>query len=245
MQPKRIYNFDLGFELPGGVSWQNQAKPGKAQLFELFSIFISMKNVQTIIFDLGGVIINTKTDKEWLEEDLLPNFDKAALEKLFIENFFKHFETGVISTPEFIRIMKTIAVDKEKSVDKIREHWNGILLDIPQERIDLLHSLKNKYRLILSSNTNAIHLEEIQKYMGAKFGEDVLENTFHKCYYSHKMGIRKPHKEYFEMILEKEKLTAANCLFLDDRPENLVEPSKLGIPTTLVDKDITQLLAEF
>ena len=204
-----------------------------------------MREVQTIIFDLGAVIINTKTDKEWLEEDLLPNFEHEPLEQLFLQNFFKHFETGQIPVSEFIRTMKGIAVDKEDSVEKIIKHWNGNLKDIPVERVELLRRLKTKYKLILASNTNALHHEAIQKYMEEKFGEDILENNFHASYFSYKIGLRKPHREIYELIIQEQHPEPAHCIFLDDRPENLIEPSLLGIPTLLVDKDITHLLADY
>lgn len=204
-----------------------------------------MKEVQTIIFDLGGVIINHKSDKAWFEEDLLPNFEQEALDKLYLENYFKHFELGQVSVPDFIRTLKAIAVEKEDSIDKVVGHWNGSLQDILEERVQLLRRLRTRYKLILASNTNALHHEWIKKYMGAKFGEDILENNFHASYFSYHMGLRKPHREFFEHILDNEHLEPAYCLFLDDRPENLVEASKLGIPTLLADREITHLLSDY
>jgi putative hydrolase of the HAD superfamily len=198
----------------------------------------------TIIFDLGGVIINTKTDKEWLEENLLKVFQKEPLGQLMLQNYLKHYETGKITTAEFIRKMKEIA-NEDCTLDQIIKNWNGILKDIPEERVTMLQRLKSKYRLILMSNTNEIHLEAIEKYMQEKFGRDILKENFHHCYYSFEAGYRKPHKEFHEYVLQKENLNPESCLYIDDRQENLVEPSKLKIRTQLADREIVEILKDY
>jgi putative hydrolase of the HAD superfamily len=204
-----------------------------------------MEGLETIIFDLGGVIIDVKSDKEWLEEDLLPIFQRDQFEQLFTNNFFKHFETGKVSAQDFIKKLKSIALDQNCTSETILIHWNALLKEIPQQRIDLLKRLKEKYRLILISNTDEFHLSAVQQYMRQKFKEDILTNYFHHCYYSFQVGLRKPHREIYDLVIQHEQLHVSNCLFLDDKSANLVEPSKLGIPTLLIDREVTELLAKY
>jgi epoxide hydrolase-like predicted phosphatase len=194
-----------------------------------------MQNIQTLIFDLGGVIINLKTEQEWLEEDLLPNFQPEKLQSLQQQQYFQQFETGNVSVPDFTKQLKEIAVNKNITEDEVVHHWNGILKDIPKHRVDVLKQLSKKYKLILLSNTNHIHMDFIRNYMVAEFGEDILQENFHTCYYSQEIGLRKPHKEIYEFVLQQQGITASGSLFLDDKPENLSEPEKLGIHTFLVD----------
>ena len=194
-----------------------------------------MQCVKTLIFDFGGVIINLKTEQEWLEEDLLPNFYPEQLQALQQQGLFQEIETGKISAEEFIQQLKSIAINKSISDEEIIRHWNGILKDIPKYRLDLLNELKKKYKLILLSNTNHIHKEKFCHDMIRKFGEDILEANFDTVYYSHNIGLRKPHKEIYEFILQKDCLNAEACIFFDDRNENLIEPEKLGIQTILVE----------
>ena len=202
-----------------------------------------MKNIQTIIFDLGGVIINLKSEKEWLEDYLLLNFHAEKLQQLQRNNFFHNFETGKIAVPDFILQLKNSAIDQNISDEQIIRNWNGILKDIPKHRIEFLQQLKLKYRLILLSNTNHLHMNAIREYMIQKFGEDVLESTFHRCYYSQEIGLRKPHKEIFHYVLKSENIMASDCLFLDDKNENLLEPDKMGIRTKLMSGDISEMVA--
>ena len=202
-----------------------------------------MNKIQTIIFDLGGVIINIKQDKLWWEQDILPYFNHEKLQELYLQNFFKFFEAGKITPTEFVNKLKEIAIDKDITNEKIIRHWNGQLKDIPEERVELLKRLKENYRLILTSNTNDFHLKAIRKYTEEKFGKDILDDLFHACYFSHEVGIRKPHKDFYELIIKKQNLQPENCLFVDDKPENLVEPSTFGITTLLADREVTELLA--
>jgi epoxide hydrolase-like predicted phosphatase len=197
-----------------------------------------MQNIQTLIFDLGGVIINLKTEQEWLEEDLLPNFQPERLQSLQQQQYFQQFETGNVSVPDFTQQLKEIAVNKHITAVEVVHHWNGILKDIPKHRVDVLKQLSKKYKLILLSNTNHIHMDFIRNYMIAEFGKDILQENFHTCYYSQEIGLRKPHKEIYEFVLQQQGIKASESLFLDDKPENLSEPEKLGIHTLLVDKDI-------
>ena len=194
-----------------------------------------MQTIQTLIFDLGGVIINLKTEQEWLEEDLLPNFQPEKFQSLQQKQYFQQFETGNVSVPDFKQQLKEIAVNKNITEEEVVHHWNGILKEIPKHRVDVLKQLSKKYKLILLSNTNHIHMDFIRNYMVAEFGKNILQENFHTCYYSQEIGLRKPHKEIYEFVLQQQGITASESLFLDDKPENLSEPEKLGIHTFLVD----------
>jgi putative hydrolase of the HAD superfamily len=187
-----------------------------------------MQTIQTLIFDLGGVLLNLKRENDWLEENLIPNFHPEKLQMLQQNNFFNQFEKGKVSEQDFIQQMKNIAFGREISEERIIQHWNKVLLEIPQNRIDLLKSLSEKYKLVLLSNTNSIHLQHIRKYMQQTFNENILEAIFDACYYSHEIGLRKPDKEIYEFVMKDQNMGSGEILFLDDKAENLKEPRKLG-----------------
>ncbi len=193
-----------------------------------------MQNISTLIFDFGGVILNLKTEKEWLEEDLLPNFHPEKLLQLQRNNFFHQFEKGKVSEQDFIQQLKNISLNNETSQELIIQNWNSVLLEIPQYRVDLLKRLSEKYKLVLLSNTNSIHLKHIRKYVQQTFNENILEAIFDTCYYSHEMGVRKPDKEFYAFVMREQQIEPEEVLFLDDKAENLIEPQKLGWQTMLV-----------
>jgi len=190
---------------------------------------IKLKNFKNIIFDLGGVILNINY-----------NLTAEAFKKLGIKNYnelytqfnqislFDDLEIGKISSNIFrtkIKELCKISIS-DSEIDKA---WNAMLLDFPKERLDLLNKLKNKYRLFLLSNTNEIHLIDYQKQLQEKFNIRNLGEFFEKEYYSHIVGLRKPNKEIFEMVLKENDLIASETLFIDDSIQHIEGAKLVGI----------------
>ena len=200
-----------------------------------------MNAISTLIFDFGGVIINLKTETDWMQQDLFPNYHTESLIKLSASGFFNKWEEGKISAEEFLQQMQSIAIDKEITHEIIKQHWNAILKDIPVHRVELLKQLKQQYRLILLSNTNTIHVEAFEQYIIETFGENILQTNFQTVYYSQEIGMRKPNREIYEFVLEQQGIHASEVIFFDDKEENLTEPKKSRWKTVLVDRDITEL----
>ena len=198
-------------------------------------------NHKKIIFDLGAVIIDLKSESDWWKEDLFPNFNQEQLEKLFKEGFFHDFETGKISTTDFVKVMESIKINPDIAVEKA---WNGILKTIPKHRIDLLNCLKENNQVYLLSNTNTIHTKTIHESLEFDFGMNIFDTIFDIQFYSQLVGMRKPNTEIYEHVQQTiGDSNSANFIFLDDKPENLIAPKKLGWQTILVDRDISELIA--
>jgi len=55
--------------------------------------------------------------------------------------------------------------------------------------------------------------------------------------------MRKPHKDIYEYVLNKEHLIPEETLFIDDSAQNLVPAKELGINTYLmkIDEELTTL----
>lgn len=193
-----------------------------------------MKHKSTLVFDFGGVIINLKTEHDWLYQDLMPNFEQELLLQLHLSGYFRDLEIGKIATTDFLSKMEAIATPENKTEQKVRQHWNAILQDIPKHRVELIKRLKENYRLILLSNTNAIHVQSFQQYMMHTFGTDILQDNFHTVYYSQEIGIRKPNNEIYEFVMEQQGITPEEIIFFDDKAENLIAPKKLGWTTVQV-----------
>lgn len=198
-------------------------------------------NHKKIIFDLGAVIIDLKSESDWWKEDLFPNFNQEQLEKLFKEGLFHDFETGKISTADFLKVMEDIKINSVIAVEKA---WNGILKTIPKHRIDLLYRLRENNQVYLLSNTNTIHTKTIHESLEHDFGVNIFDTIFDIQFYSQLVGMRKPDAEIYEHVQQSiGDSNSANFIFLDDKPENLVEPRKMGWQTILVDRDIFELIA--
>jgi glucose-1-phosphatase len=200
-----------------------------------------MEGIKNIIFDLGGVILNLDNGRT---EQAFTNMGVKDFRSYFslgyAASFFKDYEVGKISDREFIDALRKLvgtaipgaelpsargsnsgALDPVVSDDAVIDAWNALLLDFPAERIALLKKLRQRYRLFLFSNTNALHLEAFKQTYRAAFGEAELDDHFERAYYSHLLGMRKPDKLPFEHIIKENNLEPSETLFVDDALVNV------------------------
>ena len=188
-----------------------------------------MKNIKSIIFDLGGVLLNISYQNTIDEfEKLGVDNSSAFYSKKSQTNIFNLLETGEVSENELIREIQSSC--KSATRKQIIFAWNSMLLDLPKNRTNLLENLKEKYQIFLLSNTNAIHIKELKIRLGeVKYSK--FYNLFNKVYYSHEIGVRKPHSEAFRLVLNENNLEEKEVLFIDDSPQHIGGAKELGIHT--------------
>jgi len=104
-------------------------------------------------------------------------------------------------------------------------------LDIPKERIELIHKLTKTHNVYLLSNTNQIHYPFIEGYVKANFKSLDFNSLFKKVYLSHEIKLRKPNKAIFEFVLKDADLIAEETFFIDDSEEHIATAKSLGIKT--------------
>lgn len=188
-----------------------------------------MSEIKNIIFDLGGVIINLDIPKTIAEFNKLSGRPfEAIYTQLQQTPIFDDFDKGQISEEKFFEEIKRllqVAVTKEQLLNA----WNAMLLDFPLRRLELLKSLKTKYRLFLLSNTNETHVTEFEKQLHRIHGYKNLEPFFEKVYYSCLINMRKPDVEIFEFVLRENKLEPEETLFIDDSPQHIEGALQTGI----------------
>lgn len=183
---------------------------------------------KNIIFDLGGVLLNIDINKT---RDAYKTMGLHNIEEYFrlghASSFFKDYEKGNISDDEFIDGIEKLTGGKDIK-QQITNAWNAMLLDFPEERVNWLKELKNKYRLFLFSNTNALHLSSFQQSFQNVYAFP-MDELFEKAYYSHVVQVRKPDAAAYEIVLNENRLQPAETVFIDDALINVEAANKVGI----------------
>lgn len=193
--------------------------------------------IKALIFDFGDVFLN---------------LDKAAtsreLKRLKIPEFTDHllglneeYEKGLLTSEEFIAAYQREFQHLEPH--DFTKSWNAILLDFPQYRLNFLKELarEGKYKLILLSNTNNIHIDWVKENI--PFFEE-FKNCFDAFYLSQEINLRKPDASIYEFVLHKHHLMPHEALFIDDTPANTEAAAKIGIHTWNInpaEEDVTDL----
>lgn len=172
------------------------------------------------IFDMGGVVTNT------FKMDSL--YQKLGISK---EEFFKicqedskiwpDFQNGFIDAKEFWNSFNKSTQGKIPPVknDLFRLTFHP---SKNMETIALIKELKAAgHRLVCGTNTIQSHWENHMERGDYSF--------FNQTYASNKIGISKPDKEFFNVILEAEGYEPKDTFFTDDRIENVLAAGEVGI----------------
>lgn len=205
-----------------------------------------MSEIKHIIFDLGGVIINLDIPRTIAEFN---KFSERPFEAIYTQlqqtPLFDEFDKGQVSEEKFFNEIKCL-LRVPVSNGQLLDAWNAMLLDFPGHRLELLKTLKTKYRLFLLSNTNETHIAEFEKQLLLAHGYKNLEPFFEKVYYSCRINMRKPDTEIFEFVLKENKLKPEETLFIDDSPQHIEGALKTGIKANFLvkGKEVETLLRE-
>ena len=196
-----------------------------------------MKNIDNIIFDLGNVILNIDYQNtiDAFKKIGVPNAS-SFYSKSSQLNIFNQLETGHISKQNFILEIQKIV--PKASASQIINAWNAILQDLPNERLEILKNIKDKFSIFLLSNTNSIHIEKIINKLGEKKYEEFY-NLFEKVYYSHEVKLRKPNADIFKLVIKENCLSIKNTLFIDDSIQHIESAKKIGLKTYHLDGNKT------
>lgn len=188
-----------------------------------------MKEFKNLIFDIGDVIVDIDFSITIAAFQKLATVDFSEIISYSTQHhLFDQLETGKLTAQQFRNELKAF-LKPGITDEEIDAAWNSILVDYPEPKFKLLKELKLRYKTFALSNTNEIHVATFNRAVKEKFGAKDFESFFHRAYYSNQIGFRKPQKEMYECILQKENLNPSDTFFVDDKAENVEAANNLGI----------------
>ena len=204
-----------------------------------------MKDIKVLLFDLGGVVIDIdpsitinalKSMSKKSSEDFNALDYKYYKEESSLLNFFFEYEKGNINDDKFRDGIRKFA-NFDLSNDKIDHIWNYVIVKINKDLLDIVLSLKNRYKIMILSNTNFIHKVYYDKLVVDIYGKN-LKQLFDKVFYSYEIRSRKPELEIYQKVIDESSYSGKEILFFDDMKKNLEIPEIIGMKTYHVE-DIT------
>jgi putative hydrolase of the HAD superfamily len=204
-----------------------------------------MKNrpdVDFVIFDLGNVLIDIDYHKSMdLMKSALHTSMHDKVDACYAAEFHKAFEKGQLSSAEFRQEFRHY-FQTNWSDAEVDYYWNSLLGPIPAHRLDLVRQLKTQYQVGILSNTNEIHIEAVYTQLQSEHNLPNFDPVFDWVFYSHEMGLAKPHQDIYQQLLLELGTTANRVLFFDDLKANVDGAASIGIhavqvtgPTTIFD----------
>lgn len=171
--------------------------------------------IKAIIFDLVGVLAFQKKDH-------VPS-GKDEINAFCIERLFNHIDDQKLIADIKSQLNLT-NVEIDKALPYIPSRF-----ELFSPLWNLLPKLKEKYRLAIVNNGNAIALN----HWKSKFDFSPFELFIN----SGEEGIRKPDPEIFLLTCRKLGVKPEECLFMDDTWENIESAQKLGMKTIWWEKE--------
>ena len=182
--------------------------------------------MNTIVFDLGGVIINLNVPrcvanfKRLMGEENVRNVlgidddgEGVVAVSAATRQLMHDYEYGNITTENFLRTLQEFCY-AGTTLEQIREAWMSMLDELPQDRLDYIAELRQKgYRTILLSNSNEMHWDPIWEQYG-------LGRYFDQVFASHHLHMAKPNQEIFDYVVRNAQVDSAHTIYVDDLDKN-------------------------
>ncbi len=183
---------------------------------------IAIMKIEAILFDLGKVIVDF--DFQTMFRQLCGFCSKPAeeFEQVFVDpEWALRYEQGLITTREFYEHLCECG-GLEMELSEFCRIWSSIFAKELLVSEALLHELKQRYPLILVSNTNEAHANYIRQNYS-------ILDYFDEKIFSFEVGCMKPDRRIYECAIEASGKPAQALFFTDDRPENIDGARQLGI----------------
>jgi putative hydrolase of the HAD superfamily len=176
---------------------------------------------RAVIFDLGKVLIDFDFSRGYRAlEGLCPHSIAEIRRRLASTDLVERFETGLVDPHDFVsQLGKLLSLDIGYS--EFCGIWSSIFGDalLPEP---LLADLATRYRLVLLSNTNAIHYEALCR------SYPLLDYFQHRVL-SFEVNAMKPATKIFERAIEAADCAPEQCFYTDDIAAYTEAARNLGI----------------
>jgi glucose-1-phosphatase len=178
--------------------------------------------VKALIFDLGRVLVNVDFEMGYSRMAALSGLSlEEVRDRLQSSRLGYAFESGLMPPHEFAaRVSELMGVSP--SFEEFGEIWYSVFHEgplIPEEFIARLHE---RYRLVLLSNTNALHYEMLEPRLPAL-------KHFDAYTLSYKLGAQKPAPAIYRDAVVKAGCDPGECFYTDDINEYIDGAKAAGI----------------
>lgn len=178
--------------------------------------------IKNIIFDVGKVLVCFEPEQHLKNLGYDKTTQQAVMQAMFSHPLWNENDRGVMSDEELLTAFTANAPAYAKELREAFEKIEGTIELLPHT-MEWVKGLKSRgYHLYILSN----------------YGEYTYRQTEHKLkflpymdgtIFSYKYKVIKPEKEIYQLLLEKFHLNAEECVFIDDKLENVEAAKNAGM----------------
>ncbi len=177
--------------------------------------------IQNIVFDIGNVLADFRL-KEFLADQ---GFDAAMIKRIIkasvLSPFWGQYERAELTAEEAFRGFASCDPEIDQELRKAYASVEGMLTIRPYA-IDLVRKLKE-------AGYGVYYLSNYSEKAYRECGESLAFMPYMDGgLVSFQVGLTKPDPRMYRLLLERYRLQAEECLFVDDTEENVASARDLG-----------------
>jgi len=178
--------------------------------------------IRTIVFDLGKVLVPFDWQRGYAAlASASPLSPEEVRRRIKESGLFDGFERGKVE-PRQVAARVSAMLDLKVGFEQFTELWSSIFLPETIVSEEFIKGLHTRHRLMLLSNTDAIHFQWLRK------NYSLLEH-FDDFVLSFEVGMRKPEPGIYQVTIERAGCHPSEIFFTDDREENVQGAIEAGI----------------
>lgn len=177
--------------------------------------------IKNIIFDIGQVLAEFRW-RSYLKELGIEGERFSRVAKATVEGpYWNEMDRGVMTFSEIVEACVKLDLEMEEQIRLFFSKKTGLVLEYPYAKPWVLSLKQAGFFIYLLSNYGEVYFQCVKENFG-----------FYPCVdggvISYEVKKIKPEEEIYQLLLERYALIAEECVFLDDREENIEAAKKLG-----------------
>lgn len=187
-----------------------------------------MENIENVVFDLGGVLVDLDIDRCRASFRRL-GMDAVAelINPYYPAEMIGQLEHGLISFHEMCNRMRQLAATPAVTDEAIGRAYGDFLTGVPVAKMRQIEQLRRRgIRTYVLSNNNPSSMRFIREMFTAD--GKCMEDYFDRIYLSYEMRELKPSEAIFRKMIADSGMVPERTLFIDDGQKNVDAAQALG-----------------
>ena len=194
--------------------------------------------IKNIILDMGNVLLSFDPELS-LNAFVETDEDRAIIRKeLFQGPEWEQGDYGIVTNAQrYELVSKRIPTRLHAPLKKCVDNWSSFMEPI-QGAMDFCEYIKQKgYGIYVLSNACSSFYDYFPRFTEVSYFDGVMVSS--------DVHMVKPEKEIYELFLQTYNLNPEECLFIDDRPENIEGAQQANINGYIFTGDFATIIEKY
>lgn len=186
--------------------------------------------IKNLIFDVGDVLLSYDWKTMLMDHGLSEKDTVRVAHRMFNSPYWSLMDLATIPEEQIIDCFKETFPDEGDDIEWFIKH--GELMHRPRQKVwDRIRELKKEgYKIYILSNYSENLFK--QHIAGASFMDELDGGIV-----SYQVHCIKPDYRIYQLLLKKYSLKAEECIFFDDRAENIKAAKELGFEGEVIESE--------